>query len=100
MLAAAALAFGALAGATAPVFPVTDLGLLPLPGASIGGVTAVNDSGRAVGYSYGATQAHAFTWTKAGGMTDLGTLGGLFGDASDINDGGTNRRRGQPAGRQ
>jgi len=46
----------------------------------------VNDSGQIVGATYttGTTQ-HAFLWTVAGGMQDLGTLGGNFSVAYGIN---------------
>jgi probable HAF family extracellular repeat protein len=51
--------------------------------------TAINNRGDVVGYSY--TQAgfrHAFIWTEAGGIKDLGTLGGWQSQATGINDHG------------
>jgi uncharacterized delta-60 repeat protein len=51
---------------------------------------SVNDSGQVVGYSRlsrsGAT--HAFLWTRAGGMIDLGTLGGSRSEAVAVNAAG------------
>jgi probable HAF family extracellular repeat protein len=60
---------------------------------TLGGDTnalAVNDSGRAVGYSYTAADAayHDFSWTATGGMVDLGTLGGSRSTAVAVNSGG------------
>ena len=41
---------------------------------------AVNDTGQAVGSGLtGARSVHPFSWTEAGGMVDLGTLGGTRG---------------------
>ena len=57
---------------------MVDLGTLnDSLGASV--ATALNDSGQVVGYSNVNdvnNDAHAFSWTAAGGMVDLGTLGG------------------------
>jgi probable HAF family extracellular repeat protein len=50
---------------------------------SLGGqsyATAVNDSGQVVGNG-----SHAFSWTQAGGMVDLGTLGGTASGAIAVN---------------
>ena len=48
---------------------------------------AVNDSGPVVGAS-GREVTHAFSWTKQGGMVDLGTLGGTPSVAFAVNPGG------------
>jgi probable HAF family extracellular repeat protein len=80
---------------------ITDLGTL---GGNESTANAVNNRGQVVGtalntipdpYNYtgnfltfGATQAHAFRWTKAQGMQDLGTLGGTDSAAVFINDRG------------
>jgi probable HAF family extracellular repeat protein len=47
----------------------------------------VSDSGHVVGDSSIADDAerHAFSWTPAGGMIDLGTLGGLATQAYAVN---------------
>ena len=48
--------------------------------------TAINPSGQVVGYSGTAGgEAHAFSWTPAGGMIDLGTLGGARSIAVAVN---------------
>jgi probable HAF family extracellular repeat protein len=72
---------------------VVDLGL-------IAGTTgeseayAINDFSQVAGWSnYSASYWHAFLWTAAGGMQDLGTLGGPRSTALDING------KGQVAGR-
>jgi probable HAF family extracellular repeat protein len=50
----------------------------------LGRAVAVSNSGQAVGTS----GVHAFSWTAAGGMVDLGTLGGTQSDASAVNENG------------
>jgi probable HAF family extracellular repeat protein len=51
--------------------------------------SAVNDLGQVVGLNQLAGGVgHAFSWTKAGGMIDLGTLGGSFTKAEAVNDAG------------
>jgi probable HAF family extracellular repeat protein len=51
----------------AQIYTVTDLGMLP--GDSFSAATGINSFGQVVGYG-----SHAFLWTKAHGMQDLGTL--------------------------
>ena len=78
---------------------IIDLGSL---GGNEGVAYSVNNRGEAVGvalntipdpYAWffsipGATQSHAFRWTKSRGMQDLGTLGGADSTAAWINDRG------------
>src|SRR4051794_12756852 len=72
--AAVAVAVAALPGSTGaatPLFRLIDLGTL---GGSSAGSSAVNDAGQVVGQSdTSAGELHAFSWTQAGGMIDLGT---------------------------
>src|SRR5207247_10053435 len=50
---------------------------------------AVNDSGQVVGWSNQPSgQSLAFSWTPAGGMIDLGTLGGPGSNALAVNANG------------
>jgi probable HAF family extracellular repeat protein len=64
-----------------------DLGTLP--GGSASGADGINDSGEVVGWSYTASgDTHAFLYTQATRMTDLGTLGGNDSEADGINDSG------------
>ena len=72
-----------------------DLGTL---GAGFAGsdASAVNDWGQIVGLSSVSPNPwldlglprHAFLWTKRGGMVDLGTLGGIYSIAYDLNERG------------
>ena len=39
---------------------------------------------------------HAFLWSREEGMKDLGTLGGTFAQADDLNDAGDVGRRFHP----
>ncbi|PYP90810.1 MAG: HAF repeat-containing protein [Candidatus Angelobacter sp. Gp1-AA117] len=75
-------------GAAGQTYTITDLGTLR-PGSAR--VHDVNSKGQAVGASghpHGS-DTHAFFWTSAGGMRDLGFLpGGDYSVASAINDAG------------
>ena len=70
-----AILFTARAATSAPVVDLGTLGGTFFPFTQ---AVAVNDSGQVVGVSYpaGGAHLHAFSWTAAGGMIDLGTLGG------------------------
>jgi probable HAF family extracellular repeat protein len=64
-----------------------DLGVL---GGVTGGSSAValNDNGQVVGTSSTALSYDAFSWTQAGGMVDLGNLGGGSSQAMAVNNAG------------
>jgi len=66
---------------------IVDLGHLGVPAAS---ATALNDAGMVVGNSYpaGGLYTHGFRWTRAAGMTDLGTLGGEYSAATCVDAAG------------
>src|SRR5213594_360764 len=82
-----ALAFASSAAGVATMAPSTptamDLGTLS-------SAAAVNARGQVVGESTtaGNVESHAFSWTQAGGMVDLGTLGGTSSFAFAVNPGG------------
>ena len=44
----------------------------------------MNDAGQVVGFSYTASGPHAFSWTSADGIVDLGTLGGSWSRAEAV----------------
>jgi probable HAF family extracellular repeat protein len=78
---------GTLGGPDSEVGGRVNLQEPPDPGYSL--AHAVNDNGQIVGWSYTASGSrHAFSWTQAGGMVDLGTLGGQFSLAFAVNDNG------------
>jgi probable HAF family extracellular repeat protein len=63
-----------------------------LPGSTVEGDTrayAINSSGQIVGDASTASyHQHAVLWSPTNAITDLGTLGGSFSSATDINDAG------------
>jgi probable HAF family extracellular repeat protein len=69
-----------------PDHSVIDLGTLPGDDTSEG--IAVNDHGQVVGVSYGSGLYQTFSWTQAGGMRGLGTLGGRYSFPTAENDHG------------
>src|SRR5207342_3492248 len=72
---------GARAAPT-PRYQIVDLGTL---GGSETVALDLSNSGQVVGSSLTATgDRHAFSWTQAGGMVDLGTLGGSFSHADAV----------------
>jgi probable HAF family extracellular repeat protein len=73
---------------------LTDLGTLGPPDHSESYAAAVSPNETVVGYSHNFVKTddyfhlvwtHAFAWTRADGMTDLGTLGGTFSRATAVN---------------
>lgn len=46
----------------------------------------INNNGSMVGQGQNGIQYHAFYWTEAGGIIDLGTFGGSASHAYDVND--------------
>ncbi|MFN0280110.1 MAG: cohesin domain-containing protein [Pyrinomonadaceae bacterium] len=68
----------------------TDLGTLPGWGNYSRG-NGINNAGQVVGHSgidLDTSNTHAFIWDAAGGMRDLGTLGGQYAKAFSINNSG------------
>jgi probable HAF family extracellular repeat protein len=65
------------------------LQLLPLPNITRSNAYAVNEAGQIVGYMFVGGITHAYIWSQAGGMTDLGLLpDGTTSTAYAINDAG------------
>ena len=74
-----------------------DLGTLGGNCAVVGGINAINERGQIIGSSTtsaspnpltGMPTTDPFLWEPGKGMKDLGTIGGAFGVAQAINDGG------------
>jgi probable HAF family extracellular repeat protein len=67
---------------------IIDLGTFP--GGTASRAVDINDAGLAVGYSFlrGDRASHAFVWTVAGGMQDLGTLSGGSSAAVAVSESG------------
>jgi probable HAF family extracellular repeat protein len=70
-----------------PTSAPIDIGYLPQSTTQTAGITALNDSGDVVGGAgIDGTIVHAFLWTAASGMMDLGTLAGTVNStAKDVN---------------
>jgi probable HAF family extracellular repeat protein len=66
---------------------MVNLGALGTVGGFGSEANAVNNRGQVVGRTVVGFELHAFSWTKKGGMLDLGTLGGDS-DAVAVNDRG------------
>ena len=71
--------------AVAPVAQLTFTDLGALSGVCTSSAQLVNQNGGVAGT---ASNAHGFYWTNAGGMVDIGTLGGSDSIAYGLNDGG------------
>lgn len=80
----AALAGPGAATSAAPPYTAVDLGTLGTTSYAVD----INAGGQVVGYSYTASAQKAFSWTKAAGMVDVGTLGGNYTYAQAVNDSG------------
>ena len=75
------------ASAASSGFTRIDLGTLGSDGDSY--AIAINNNGQVIGGSCnGCTVQHAFSWTQAGGIVDIGTLGGDQSHAIALNDNG------------
>jgi probable HAF family extracellular repeat protein len=85
-LGAAFLAVGGAAGTSQP--RIVDLGVLDDSVQPMGAAVDVNEAGQVVGNVRMAGDAHAFSWTAAAGMIDLGTLGGSSSAATAVNESG------------
>ena len=65
-------------------------GVINLEPSRYSAAVAVNSGGQAAGYAYSDdfSSVHAFSWTGAAGVSDLGTLGGQSSYAFAVNDAG------------
>jgi probable HAF family extracellular repeat protein len=98
-LAALVMALAFANGAAAQSVTMRDLGTL---GGSASNAISVNDSQQVAGVSSiaGDAAGHAFVWTAANGLVDLGTLGGTWSRLAYRPDdpGATMNRRGEVTG--
>lgn len=65
-------------------------GVVDVDPAHYSAAVAVNGAGQVVGFEYSAdfSYTRGFSWTSAGGLTQMGTLGGTSSSAYGVNDAG------------
>lgn len=88
LLVFALAALGAASSASAAKYVVYDLGVLSGNIASLG--FGYSSAGYATGYSYNnSSQTRGFLWSRADGISSVGTLGGTNSQGLDVNRQGT-----------